>query len=47
MAVGYISDAVGVSSIAVGGVKNLSEYLSNKEFNEQRIINEILLEDDE
>ena len=44
---GSLSGAVSFSSGVACGIKTATEYLSNKEFNEQKIIEEILLEEDE
>ena len=44
---GSLSGAVSLSSGVACGIKTATEYLSNKEFNEQKIIEEILLEEDE
>ena len=44
---GSVSGAVSLSSGLACGIKTATEYLSNKEFNEQKIIEEILLEEDE
>ena len=35
-----------VGSATLGGIKTASEYFSNKEFNEQKVIDELKLEED-
>ena len=40
-------EATKAPSEVASGIKTATEYLSNKEFNEQKIIEEILLEEDE
>ena len=47
LAIGYIAEGVQLGSLAVNGVKTASEYLSNKEFNEQKVIEEIKIEEEE
>ena len=42
-----IASGVSVGSLAASVIKTSTEYLSNKEFNEQTVINELLLEDEE
>ena len=40
------SCGVWAGSAAMGGIKTTSEYFSNKEFNEQKVIDELKLEED-
>ena len=47
LAVGLISEGIFLGSFSAIGIKNGIEYLSNKEFNEQTVINELLIEDEE
>jgi len=42
-----VSGAVSLGSLSAEEIKNVSEYLSNKEFNEQKVIEEILIEEEE
>jgi GTPase SAR1 family protein len=46
LAIEYIAAGVEVGSLAANGIKTASEYLSNKEFNEQTVIDEIKIEED-
>jgi hypothetical protein len=46
LALELASFGVFAGSAAMGGIKTASEYLSNKEFNEQKVIDELKLEED-
>ena len=46
LAIGVISGGVEIGSLAANGIKTASEYLSNKEFNEQTVIDELLIEEE-
>ena len=47
LVIGALSYAVNLGSFASFGIKNAIEYLSNKEFNEQTVIDELLIEEEE
>ena len=47
LAIEYIAGGIGLGSAAAKKIKDEIEYLSNKEFNEQTVINELLIEDEE
>jgi hypothetical protein len=44
---GFTSLGISAGSALALGIKDATEYLSNKEFNEQTVINEILIEEEE
>ena len=44
LAITYLADGVSLGSLGAKGIKNVSEYLSNKEFNEQKVIEELEIE---
>jgi GTP-binding protein EngB required for normal cell division len=46
LALELTSFGVWTGSAVIGGIKTASEYLSNKEFNEQKVIDELKLEED-
>ena len=43
----FTSGVVHIGSLLAGGIKTLTENLSNKEFDEQTVINEILIDEEE
>ncbi len=44
--VAFASFGIGGGSLIAAGIKDGIEYLSNKEFNEQTVINELLIENE-